>query len=195
MRTVPQEKYDTAYYKHNCDGFTEDGSLCRRLSTLLGQYPWTGSPRRVLDVGCGRGEVAKYLTAMGHKVVSMDYSVASMEMFHKLNGATVPFIRHDAGEGLWFIAPHCFDVVILADIVEHLYKEQLCALGIAVSYSCRPQGTILIDTPIMNGGESELHVDIKASAAEVHAFFPDTTLVGTHWHKKPEHCNIILRKV
>lgn len=194
MRCVPQDKYTPEYYHACCDGYTEDGRPGRRLMTLLGHIPDIDKPRKALDLGCGRGEVAKYLREKGWEVVSMDYAIAAMECWHKNNHALGPFIRHDCSQGMPWMTSGYFDVVVMADVFEHLYPEQQKVVGVEVVRLAAPGALVLVDTPIMRGGESVLHVDIKESYAEVMVCFPGVELVGTHWHKKPEHCNIIMRK-
>jgi len=199
MNGVPQEKYDENYYTHNCEGFTESGMPGTRLQALLSHFFRLNGEeiarKKVFDMGCGRGEVARFLSVKGCQVLSADYSLAACKRFHEVNMAELPFIRHDLSKGMPWIQNDYFDLVVLADVVEHVYKDQLEVIGQDAVRVAKHGGLILIDTPIMNGGESELHVDIKASAQEVHNFFKGTELLGTHWHKKPEHCNIILRKI
>jgi 2-polyprenyl-3-methyl-5-hydroxy-6-metoxy-1,4-benzoquinol methylase len=194
MRNVPQSEYTEDYFEHCCEGFTPDGTPGRRIMTLLSHYPMHHS-FKVLDMACGRGEVARYLGNRGLEVISVDYSLAAMKRFHEVNEDREVFIRHDLSRGMPWLKDSYFDIIIMADIVEHVYAEQLKVIGLDAVRVCIPGGTILIDTPIMKGGESKLHVDIKESAQEVHAYFPGTELVNTHWHKKPEHCNIILKKL
>ena len=195
MRNVPQSEYNDEYYgADGCEGFTEDGMPGRRLTTLLSHYP-IQKHSKVLDIACGRGEVAHFYGSQGIQVVSVDYSLAAMKRFHEVNEDREVFIRHDISRGMPWLSAEYFDLVVMADIVEHVYPEQLHVIGLDAVRVCLPGGYILIDTPIMKGGESKLHVDIKESAREVHAFFTGTELVNTHWHKKPEHCNIILRKL
>jgi 2-polyprenyl-3-methyl-5-hydroxy-6-metoxy-1,4-benzoquinol methylase len=194
MRNVPQSEYTEDYFEHCCEGFTPDGTPGRRIMTLL-SHANILKHSKVLDIACGRGEVAHHLGSKGIQVVSVDYSLAAMKRFHEVNADREIFIRQDISKGMPWLSAKYFDLVVMADIVEHVYPEQLQVIGLDAVRVCLPGGTILIDTPIMKGGESKLHVDIKESAQEVHAYFPGTELVNTHWHKKPEHCNIILRKL
>jgi len=190
MNVVPQSKYDDNYY-HDCEGWTEDGMPGKRLKTLYKFIP--EDAKNIVDIGCGRGETAKYFE--DRFVLSMDYSIASMKRFHEVNEDRKTFIRHDVSKGMSWLESGFFDCAVLADIVEHLYHEQLMVLGLETVRLVKSEGIILIDTPIMKGGESELHVDIKESAQDVHDYFPYTVLVGTNWFMKPEHCNIILKVV
>jgi SAM-dependent methyltransferase len=192
MRSVPQEKYTVEYYKTSCDGYNSDGSLCERLAALVKYIP-DGS-LAIADIGCGRGELAKHLSGLGHDVFSVDYSYGAFWMFECNCGDKLPFLRHDVSRGIPWIKDDFFDVVILADIIEHLYTEQLAILAKDVIRILRSGGTLLIDTPIMDGNESELHVDIKNSVEEVAWYFPGMKIKNLHWHKEPEHCNIIMVK-
>ena len=193
MRCVPQALYDEHYYTDNCDGFTESGDPGSRLLALLAHLD--PDAKKVLDLGCGRGEVAKYLGERGCDVLSIDYSFAALNRFRVVNGDKRPFVQHDLSRGSPWLKDEYFDCVVIADLVEHVYHEQLIVVASDAVRVCRRGGTILVDTPIMDGGESDLHVDIKASVGEVHEYFVGTVLAGTHWYMKPEHCNIILRKV
>jgi len=189
---VPQSEYTQDYFEHCCEGFTADGTPGRRISTLLA-HAGDPSGKNVIDVGCGRGEVAR-VWGKDNFVLSIDYAVAAAKMFMDSHTDNDMFLRADVSNGFAWIISGYFDIAVLADVVEHLHAWQMSNLGYFVQRVIKAGGLILIDTPIMKGGESKLHVDIKESWEEVHDFFPNTELVGTNWYKKPEHCNIILRK-
>jgi 2-polyprenyl-3-methyl-5-hydroxy-6-metoxy-1,4-benzoquinol methylase len=195
MRQVPQAIYTVDYYVHNCDGYTEDGSLCPRLKMLLSNVDGWDRGHRVLDIGSGRGEVSKYFSSLGHEVLAVDYSFASMMLFHDVNGDRVPFIRHDVSRGFPWLASYHFDTIVLADVFEHLYEEQQRVLGCEVMRLCSEGGRVLIDTPVMTGdASSEYHVGIRPTVADVVSFFPGARLLKSEWYYEPAHCNIILTK-
>jgi 2-polyprenyl-3-methyl-5-hydroxy-6-metoxy-1,4-benzoquinol methylase len=192
MKTISQDNYNTFYYINSCDGYNESGKLPDRLVSLL---KYLSSGLSVLDIGCGRGEIAKALT--DRFVISIDYSLASMALFHKnndINSINRTYIRHDVSNGLAWLSSDFFDTIILADIIEHVYDDTLSILASESVRLLKKGGLILIDTPISTR-ESFLHVNIKKSVQCVVDVFKGTELVISEWYKEPEHCHIILRKI
>jgi 2-polyprenyl-3-methyl-5-hydroxy-6-metoxy-1,4-benzoquinol methylase len=73
--------------------------------------------RRVLDVGCGFGALGRLLKSRGHHVTGVELVPEAAEHARQLlDQVTVADVETD---GLPF-APGSFDVVILADVLEHL---------------------------------------------------------------------------
>lgn len=193
---VDQAIYNEEYYIENCEGYTNDGCAGPRISTLLSHLP--EHARTIIDIGCGRGEVAK--TLIGKLVISLDYSLASMKYFYKNNGINKPFIRHNLIDGVWWLRTGFFDAIILSDVIEHIDESELLPLIPGLLRILKEDGLILIDTPLIGKEHaSKYHVSLKQSVEEVANIFQtedyQTELVKTHWFRKPEHCNIILRKV
>lgn len=73
------------------------------------------SPRRVLDLGCGDGVVAGRLRAHGHEVVGVD-----LEESPDVTDHVERFVKADLDEGLPPEVGDGFDVVLAADVFEHL---------------------------------------------------------------------------
>lgn len=70
------------------------------------------SPQRVLDVGCGQGQLGSILRARGHHVTGIDMDRPRFELDE--------FIQADLSQGLPLAAGLRFDVIILADVLEHM---------------------------------------------------------------------------
>ncbi len=82
-----------------------------RISTLLAARP----PSKVLDLGCSGGRLAERLRDMGHHVTGVDV--------HEIGGVherTDVFFRADLNEGIPFQVGSGFDIVLCADVLEHL---------------------------------------------------------------------------
>ena len=106
---------------------------------------------RVLDMGCGRGEILLHAARCGTEVVGIDYSAdclrlsrQTLEIASDRERARVTLRQADATE-LPFRG-QVFDRVLMLDIVEHLYDWQIGhALGEAYRV-LRPEGYVVLHT-------------------------------------------------
>ena len=74
---------------------------------------------RVLDVGCGKGELAYDLaTRAGATVTGLDFGRAHLEFARsRFSAGTIEFVEADA---LVWEPPHDYDVVVLSNVLEHI---------------------------------------------------------------------------
>lgn len=95
------------------------------------------SARRVLDLGCGEGAISRVLLERGHDVVSLDSHAPQERLPH--------FIQADLTEDLPLAPRERFDVVVLADVLEHLVTPSKL-LRQAMSH-LSPGGRLLVSLP------------------------------------------------
>ena len=82
-----------------------------RISTLLKSRP----PGKILDLGCSSGLLAERLRAMGHHVTGVDLNeIAGVQE------RTDAFFQADLNEGIPPEVGTGFDIVLAADVLEHL---------------------------------------------------------------------------
>jgi SAM-dependent methyltransferase len=94
-------------------------------------------PRRILDVGCGQGELGHVLKERGHYVLGVDWSRPLFELD--------AFVQADVAQGLPSSIEGKFDTVLLADVLEHL-AEPLKLLDDA-KQRLEPDGVLLVSLP------------------------------------------------
>ncbi|MDA8296253.1 MAG: class I SAM-dependent methyltransferase [Actinomycetota bacterium] len=96
---------------------------------------------RVLDVGCGAGDVAKHLIAQFGTVLGADVSHA---MLHQAARATLPLplLQFD-GFSLPFPSA-CFDVVYAVNVFHHVAPLERERLLLELKRVCSPAGIIII---------------------------------------------------
>lgn len=106
-------------------------------------------PARVLDVGCGQGELGHLLKQKGHYVQGVDWAPPKFELD--------AFVQADIGAGLPKSISGPFDVVILADVLEHM-PEPLRLLQ-DVRERLAPGGAVLVSLP------NAVHWSVRAQIA------------------------------
>jgi glycosyltransferase involved in cell wall biosynthesis len=82
-----------------------------RISTLL----QSRAPSRILDLGCSSGLLAERLREMGHQVTGVD-----LNELEGVRGRTDEFFRADLNDGIPPEVGAGFDIVLGADVLEHL---------------------------------------------------------------------------
>jgi SAM-dependent methyltransferase len=146
QQPVSAEHYDEAYFLSACEGYeefieTEGRLLSRRLEQAC-QVAEVGPGMRVLDVGCGRGEILRRCAKLGASVYGIDYSPVAARMAAELDeGGT----RVSLGDAKFLPFPSmCFDRVLMFDLVEHLHPWELQKTLTEARRVLRPQGRLII---------------------------------------------------
>ena len=151
--SVPSVLYDEQYFLHVCEGHQEFASsegdyLSRRLAQALA-VAGIAEGMQVLDVGCGRGEILRRTAALGARAYGIDYAQVAVELSQRVTATNDAGVRpgvYQASALLLPFAAQSFDRVLMLDIVEHLYPNEL-ALALDEAYRVlRPGGRIVIHT-------------------------------------------------
>ena len=124
------DRIDAAYYDRSeyfdAGHLTDKGSPFQRyrVEKVLSIYV-PASEERVLDMGCGWGTLAWALAPRVAEIVGVDFSARSVELCERQRAAlgykNVRFVHADAGATGQ--PADSFDLVIAADLFEHLYPD------------------------------------------------------------------------
>lgn len=148
-------KYVPKYYsKLIGDTFSPDGSLATewaslRISNVLNLLGKISYGTLILDLGCGIGTFTSLLSARA-TVVGVDFSKEAMKAAKSVvseygNKTSSGLVRCDV-QFLPF-KNEVFDVIISADLVEHLYETQYVKSTLECSRVLKRDGVLAIYTP------------------------------------------------
>lgn len=155
MKSINPKIYDKNYYLTICPGseeFKESGGkkLHPRLEKLLQQIIIDKSTK-ILDVGCGRGDITLYLGRNAKEAVGIDYSEEAI----KLANSTKKNFPLTIREKVYFkvmnvrtlsFPDNYFDIVVCIDVLEHLYREEVEKAMREIKRVLKKDGILFIHT-------------------------------------------------
>lgn len=127
---VSPKVYSQEYYETECGGWenwqvSHGEEIEPRLS-----YPFALAQikkgMRVLDFGCGRGELTWRAAKLGASAVGMDYSGDAIKLtkrLPKIKGGRLQFVHNTTLK--LDLASDSMDRIFFIDVLEHLYPQQL----------------------------------------------------------------------
>jgi SAM-dependent methyltransferase len=148
---APPDFYSRKYFLGRCGGFAEfqavGGKVADPIRRMALELVAPQRGERVLDLGCGRGELCCAIAEAGAMCVGVDFSRDALAMARETArrlGQTVCLVRARA-EALP-IRPGALDAVLATDIVEHLPDPDLRRTVREVHDTLKPGGRFLVHT-------------------------------------------------
>jgi 2-polyprenyl-3-methyl-5-hydroxy-6-metoxy-1,4-benzoquinol methylase len=115
----------------------------KRLFTPL--LPLQKDGVRILEIGCGMGELLIGLSRQGYSCVGLDISKVRIERLQSLSTDRLSFL-HQEGSRLPF-SDENFDVVVSMQLFEHLHPDDVMNHLTEVMRELKPGGIYYIETP------------------------------------------------
>ena len=130
-------------------------------------FPPPGEPGRIVDIGCGRGEMLELLQRTGHEVLGVDIDAGMVQV---CNDKGLPAVL---GNGIQFLSqtpPESLKGIFCAQVVEHLITPELEQLMTLAHERLRLGGVLVVET-----------INPRSSFALGNHFYADTS------HVRPVH--------
>jgi cyclopropane fatty-acyl-phospholipid synthase-like methyltransferase len=158
QKPLPSTLYTEEYFLTACEGYdeftaSEGEHLSRRLRDAFAVAD-VQPGMRVLDVGCGRGEILRHCMKLGIEAYGIDYAEVATQMTRRVVEAerqvmglerdTAVVFRSDA-KHLPFPTSY-FDRVLMYDVVEHLHPWELHQAMVDVRRVMKANGRFIIHT-------------------------------------------------
>jgi 2-polyprenyl-3-methyl-5-hydroxy-6-metoxy-1,4-benzoquinol methylase len=166
LTTVPYESaIDYAAFEERCRGSSED--LRQLQKHYLSFFPPPEGLGKVLDIGCGRGEMLETLLEAGYDAVGIDLDSGMVEVCRSRG---LPAIHGDAIGYLASVPPQSFRGIFCAQVVEHLLTSELERMLRLSREKLMDSGVMVVET-----------INPRSLYSLGNHFFADTS------HTKPVH--------
>lgn len=181
--SVDPSVYTDEYYFTDCTGYAEfkesyGEKIEGRLEEVLRHIKITPG-MRILDIGCGRGEVVLYVARHGAEGIGIDYSKDAIKLAKEMRKTKVKEIRarmkfyHMNAKRLKF-PKSFFDIIIMTDVAEHLYDKELNKVFTEIKRVLKKDGILALHT-----APNKLFFDIGYK----YYSYPISSIIVTLWNK------------
>ena len=152
--SLPPTLYTEEYFRTACEGFdefneTQGERLSRRLAAAFAVAE-VSPGMKVLDVGCGRGEIVRHCARLGADAFGIDYAPVAVNMSQSaVSSETKAPGKMGVAQADAKVLPfpsNYFDRVLMFDVVEHLYPWELHQAMVDVRRTLKPGGMFVIHT-------------------------------------------------
>lgn len=132
------DEYDDTYFSKHSG---------RRVLDVIASYV-SFNRNLTLDFGCGRGDMLKYLVERGVECQGLEFSKESIEVALRTVGNNPRFRGVVYAENLPSSLPdESFDIVLLIEVIEHLFEDQLLPTFNEIYRLLRPGGKVVVTCP------------------------------------------------
>ena len=152
---LPSSLYDKEYFLTACEGHEEfvrtQGELLSRRLREAFAVASVEPGMRVLDVGCGRGEIVRRCARLGADAYGIDYAEVAVDLSQELiqsAGDPLPgrLGVYQADAKRLPFPSEWFDRALMFDVVEHLYPWELDAAMADIKRVLKPGGMFVVHT-------------------------------------------------
>jgi SAM-dependent methyltransferase len=127
--------------------YAPDGRLAGRLTQLADAASYHVRPRgRILDLGCGTGDLARHLSGVGFQVTGCDVSASMLTRAAATDSAgAVEWVRLNPDWQVLPFADGAFDSVVASSVLEYVGSPAVVLAE--CTRVMRPGGVVLVTVP------------------------------------------------
>ena len=175
-----REQYTEDYYRKDCGGWEAfERHRAHRLDNMrlqsLFDLAMLTEPKRLLDLGCGRGEITYQAARRGVQVTAVDYSPAAIEIAKTCFEGEPELVKNVewiSGSAADLELQGEYDVVVAGDLVEHLSPVELDRMYTRVRRHLASAGRLIVHTFPNLWFYRYHHARQLRTASEIGAYLP-----------------------
>jgi len=155
MKSISSIHYTKEYYLSNCAGYetfkkTKGQVLDRRFKSIVSKIH-IKKGMKVLDIGCGRGEIVFWAVRKGCQACGVDYSKDAILLANQGKKALPKGLQTKCLFENKYISQmnyesQKFDVITLVEVVEHLYPSEQLLLFKKIKSWLKKDGILFVHT-------------------------------------------------
>lgn len=173
MKSAVQRAYDDAAraYADHLFGELAHKPFDRAMLDRIAEH--VGDAGTICDMGCGPGQIARYLKDRGAQTVGIDLSAGMIDNARRLN-PDIEFVRGDM-RALDAVADFAFTGIVAAYAIVNIARDELPLVLREFRRILRPDGALLLSFHV---GDEIRHVtDLHGTPVELDFFFYSPALI------------------
>lgn len=133
------------------------------------------SSKRILDVGCGRGELSFALSCTGADVTAIDYSESAIEIANKTYGKAIigKKLHYVNADFLEYPFNNRFDFISATDFIEHIEQKTLVHVIEKISTLLESKGLAVFHTAPNRLYYDKYYPTLRKKAKEAGTYLPE----------------------
>lgn len=171
-----ESSYSEHYYMNDCGGYDDfvksNGTkIEQRLQDVCNLINPTQDDK-ILDVGCGRGELSYVLATMGADVTGLDYSEDAIKIAKRTYDGRLDNLKYIREDIFKVENLDVFDKIVMADVVEHIEQDILEKIFEKIALSISEKGVLVIHTAPNKDYYEKYYPLMRQKASECGCYLP-----------------------
>ncbi len=172
-----EKAYTEDYYLNDCGGYDDfKNSKGTKIEQRLQDVYNLINPvktDRILDIGCGRGELSFALSSSGADVTGVDYSADAIKIAKKTYDGKRDNLKYVQADIFLMEQLDVYDKIVMADVVEHIEQDVLEKIFDKIAHSLNDNGGVLVVHTAPNKDYYDYcYPDMRRAASEFGCYLP-----------------------
>lgn len=171
-----ENDYTEDYYMNDCGGYDDFKSsngtkIEQRLQDVYNLINPVKTDR-ILDIGCGRGELSFALSSSGADVTGVDYSADAIKIAKKTYDGKRDNLQYVQADIFQMNQLDIYDKIVMADVVEHIEQDVLEKIFDKIAHSLNDNGILVVHTAPNKDYYDYCYPDMRRAASEFGCYLP-----------------------